>query len=190
MAQDLYDTGTNVKSADDAISLGSPGAGSYSNDREEPGEDTTGITLNVVPDPGLDPLTTGEFHVTDFSLHQQQQIDLLHKMVEHHEKQIKYTEHGYLRALPIRSATGIFRANIGTLAGWSVRETAGSTLTIDIFDSLDGSNLLYLATIQLAANGTDKFFMMPMGINFTQGIYLKLTGSGNAVGALWLADKG
>jgi len=187
---DLYDLGANNANADDTKSLGSPGSGSISNDPLTPGEDSSGRTLNVVPDPSLDKLTTGEFHVTDFALHQQQQIDLLHKMVAHHEKQIKYTERGYLRALPIRSATGIFRANIGTLAGWSVRETAGSTLTIDIFDSLDGSNLLYLATIQLAANGTDKFFMMPMGIDFTQGIYLKLTGSGNAVGALWLADKG
>ena len=36
--------------------------------------------------------------------------------------------------------------------------------------------------------GQLKFYMMPMGIDFTQGIYLKLTGTGNAVGALWLAD--
>lgn len=185
---DLYDLGANDAHADDLTSLGSPGAGSYSDDREPPGEDTSGRTLNVAPDPGLDPLTTGEFHVTDFALHQQQQIDLLHKMVAYHEKKIAYKETRLIRALPIRSATGIFRANIGTLAGWSVRESAGQALTIDIFDSLDGSNMLYLATIQLAANGADKFYMMPNGIDFTQGIYLKLTGTGNAVGALWLAD--
>jgi len=188
MAQDLYDTGANVAGDDDFISLGSPGAGSISNDPLAPGEDTSGNLLNVKPDPGLDPLTTGEFHVTDFALHQQQQIDLLTKMVQHHQQKIDYKEKRLIRALPIRSATGIFRANIGTLAGWSVRETAGQALTIDIFDSLDGSNMLYLATIQLAANAADKFYMMPMGIDFTQGIYLKLTGTGVAVGALWLAD--
>ena len=62
---DLYDLGANDAHADDLTSLGSPGAGSYSDDREPPGEDTSGRTLNVAPDPGLDPLTTGEFHVTN-----------------------------------------------------------------------------------------------------------------------------
>jgi len=190
MAQDLYDTGTNVKSADDAISLGSPGAGSYSNDREEPGEDTTGITLNVVPDPGLDPLTTGEFHVTDFALHQQQQIDLLTTIVKEHQKKISYKDHDYVRAVPIRSVTGIFRSNIGTLAGWNLREISGSTLTIDMYDGSDAGNGLYLGTIVLTANGSDKWWVMPRGIDFTQGIYLKFTGSGTAAGSLYFAENG
>lgn len=186
---DLYDIGEPNAHADDFVSLGSPGAGSISNDPIEPGEDTSGRLLNVKEDPELDPLTTGEFHVTDFALHQQEQTKLLKSMVHHLEK-INYTKRDYVRALPFRSATGIFRANIGTLAGYSLRETLGQALTIDIYDSLDGSNLLYLYTIQLAANGSDKFWVMPMGIDFTQGLYLKLTGTGLAVGALYFAEKG
>ena len=187
---DLYDDGVSVAGNNDFVTLGSPGSGSFSNDQEPPGEDTSGRLLNVKPDPGLDKLTTGEFHVSDFALHQQTQIDLLHKMVRHLEEKIEYKKREYVRALPFRSATGIFRANTGTLAGWSLRETNAAALTIDIFDSLDGSNLLYLTTIALASNGADKFFMLPTGLDFTQGLYIKLTGTGVAVGALWFKDIG
>ena len=186
---DLYDIGEPNAHADDLTTLGSPGAGSFSNDRETPGEDTSGRILNVAPDPELDPLTTGEFHVTDFSKHMEQQTNLLKALTEHVTK-IDYKKRDYVRALPFRSASGIFRANIGTLAGYSLRETNGQALTIDIFDSLDGSNLLYLYTISLTANGTDKWWNMPMGIDFTQGLYLKLTGTGIAQGALYFAEKG
>ena len=186
----LYDiNGKPILANDDFVSLGSPGAGSDSNDPQKPGEDTSGRLLNVSPDPQLDILSTGDFINTDYTLHQQEQIFHL-KEISAHIKKLAYQKVDYIRALPFRSATGIFRANIGTVAGFSLRETAGFALTVDFFDSLDGSNLMYLFSSQLAANGVDRLFVMPEGISFQQGLYIKLTGTGNAVGAVWFAEKG
>ena len=187
---DLYDTGANLASADENKALGGGGSGDMEPDSPA-GMDTDGITLNYSQNIGLDPLTTGDFINTDYTLHQKETVSHLKKITSHLEK-IAYNKVGYVRALPIRSATGIFRASLGTLAGWSVRETGGAATYVDLFDSLDGSNLLYIASISLAANGSDKIWLLPEGISFQQGLYIKITtaGAGAVAGALYIADKG
>lgn len=183
----LYDIGANVPGADNLITLGSGGAGDYDNNPSTYGSD--GLPLNVSPDPGLDVLTTGEFKNSNFTLHQIEQTKALHRLVDH-VKKLARKEVNYVRAQPIPNTSGIFRAGIGELAGWSVSEKIGVATTLDLYDSRDASNLLYLATISLAANASDTKWFMPDGISFTQGIYAVFTGGGSIKGSLYLADRG
>jgi len=183
----LYDTGEPLASADDFLSLGGVGAGSFSDELEPPGLDTSGRLLNVYPDPGLDKLTTGEYKESDFSLHQTKHLK---NISSHLEKIANREQNEYVRAQSITSVTGIVVGTPTILAGWSLKEFAGFPLEFDLLDGLDGSSSLIVASFRINTSTSNTQWLMPNGIKFQQGIFLKITsGTGVIKGSLYLLNK-
>lgn len=72
----------------------------------------------------------------------------------------------------------------GRLVGWSVRAVTGSG-TVDLYDGHDTSGDI-LASIALAAGGSDAATMMPAGITFADGLYADVQGGPVLLGAVWI----
>ena len=61
--------------------------------------------------------------------------------------------------------------------GFSFRETAGSTATIQIYDNASAASGVLLDTISLAANESAREWYGPQGIRAANGVYCDVTGT-------------
>ena len=180
----LYDTGEPLASADDFLSLGGVGAGSFSDAQEPPGLDTSGRLLNVYPDPGLDKLTTGEYKES-VEVWQKQQNQHLAKMVGHLEKIIRKQDNEYVRAIPVgQYPNGIVTSRLffpapGILAGFSLKENLGSTVVLDMFDGTDTTNGLFLFSVTILPGASSTQWFLPTGIKFNNGLWGAISGAGS-----------
>lgn len=76
-------------------------------------------------------------------------------------------------ALATGADTAVSSVTEGVYYGFTIRETAGSTAVVQIFDNTAGSGTL-LDSIGLAANASLSKFYGPQGIHVKTGIYVKL----------------
>lgn len=73
----------------------------------------------------------------------------------------------------------------GTLAGYSLRETSGTTsAVVRLRDGIDTGGQL-LATISLAPAESARDWFMPQGIGFANGLYVEVV-TGPVEGVCWL----
>lgn len=82
---------------------------------------------------------------------------------------------GTVRAYPFSGSDGAVRSSASYYCGFSLRETAGSTATVLVYDGTAATGTL-LDTISLAANESAREFY-PGGIFAAIGIYIDVTGT-------------
>lgn len=82
----------------------------------------------------------------------------------------------------ITGSSGVFRDKPGQLGGYSLRETAGATAVVRIYDNNSAASGVILATIGLAANASlDKEYKW--GKRALNGLYVQVV-SGAVEGCL------
>lgn len=74
----------------------------------------------------------------------------------------------------------------GRLVGWSVRATGG-TVALTLHDGHDAAGDVIGVTPLLADGQAVTHTTMPAGVSFAEALYVEVTGTGTAVGALWFA---
>lgn len=183
-----YDLGKDDPAFNDLVTLGGSGAGDIGDPTSTAGLGTDGITLNYPEDPGLDTLTTGNTLNTNIVLTQlNDNISKLHQAIS---KMPTYKPKDYVRAVPLRNVSGSVRIGLGEIAGWSFRETAGQQLAVDFYDGADAGAAMSILSVNLPANGDSRQWLKPDGVEYKQGLYMVLTGTGVIKGAIWLSEKG
>jgi len=73
----------------------------------------------------------------------------------------------------------------GRLVGWSLRADTNPA-TINLYDGPAADPARFLATIELAAGGSQPAWFGPGGISFVDGLYAEVTGTGTVTGALYI----
>lgn len=80
--------------------------------------------------------------------------------------------------------SGQVLATPGTFKGVSVRETAGATAAVRIYDNANAAAGVLLAAISLPANGSHSI-SIPDGVRVANGIYWSVV-SGAVEGSVWV----
>ena len=109
-----------------------------------------------------------------------------------HDQVISHVRPQPLRPLPVGVA-GVGGKSIDTgdwyLAGWSFRETTGTTSAqFDLFDGNDGNGIL-IASISLAAGESTRDTIGGHLLTVLTGLFL-VVNSGTITGTVWVADRG
>lgn len=74
----------------------------------------------------------------------------------------------------------------GIYAGFAIRETAGATATVRLYDNASAASGTLLDTIALAANESAREYYLPGGIWCVNGIYAKIV-AGTVEGSVRIA---
>jgi hypothetical protein len=90
------------------------------------------------------------------------------------------------KAVALTGSDQAVRAATADYRGFAVRETAGSTAVIRIYDDPDSANGTLLDTIALTANESMAAYYSP-GIAATTGIYVDIV-SGTVEGSIRVGD--
>jgi hypothetical protein len=104
-------------------------------------------------------------------------------MREIHTHLTKLKSKPYVQYLALPSVSGMARAGVGTLAGWTIEETTGvAPLNIRLRDGTD-INAPIIAIIKVLANDSKTQWLLPVGVEYAQGLFFELVSgsfSGNA----------
>ena len=88
-------------------------------------------------------------------------------------------------SFPATAGVGPMFGPNGVLCGWSLHETTGAaTALVQLWDG-NGVGGVLLATVELAAGGTDNHTTGPHGLQVRQGV-TPVVVSGSAAGSVWL----
>lgn len=86
-------------------------------------------------------------------------------------------------AAPFSGSDGAVVARRAVYLGFSLRETAGTTATLRVYDNASAASGTLLDTIQLSANESAREYYGPEGIGAVNGIYVDVV-SGTVEGSL------
>lgn len=81
-----------------------------------------------------------------------------------------------MRAIALTGSDQAVRAAPATYCGFSVRETAGSTASLLVYDNASAASGTLIDVINLAANESAREFY-PGGIHCVNGIFVDVTGT-------------
>jgi hypothetical protein len=86
---------------------------------------------------------------------------------------------------PFAAADGqLGKAGPGVLRGYTLRETAGQTATVTVYDGTSAAGTI-IATVALAANGSATV-MSDTGVRFDAGAFCDVAGTGTVVGSVFI----
>jgi hypothetical protein len=83
---------------------------------------------------------------------------------------------------PVAIAAGLTSPLLKRLHGWSLRETAGTAVVVQIRDGASGGQIL--ASFTVPASGESKQGPGP-GIQSSKGLFVVLTGAGTLEGSIY-----
>lgn len=89
-------------------------------------------------------------------------------------------------AIPRPLVAGLVYGGSARLLGLTARETAGQPVTIDLYDTANGTTApeRLVATVTVPANGPVALALPGDGVSVTEALWAVVTGTGTALGAV------